>query len=62
MNELLIKHRLEQLGAALREVAPLLVRYHESLIQEGLTPEQALEVVKDLQHILLDRLGDDTLE
>lgn len=48
-----ITQQLDQLGAMLRDVAPLLYNYYKDLQALGFTEEQAFAMVKDYQTILL---------
>lgn len=47
-----IQHTLEQLGAMLRDFAPILRNYYLSLIETGFTEDQALILVVTYQQYL----------
>lgn len=53
-----LKHLLEQLGADLEEMAPLLRQQYEALRKEGVPKRVAVELVKDTQRMLLDQNPD----
>lgn len=53
-----LRHLLDQLGADLEQMAPLLRQHYESLIQEGVPEPVATELVKDTQRMLLGQSAD----
>lgn len=48
-----LRHLIEQVGADLEEMAPLLRQQYRALRQEGMPHEAAVELVKDTQRMLL---------
>ena len=50
-----ILHQLEQIQALLRDVAPVLYSYKEHLKKQGFTEQQAYNLVRDYQQILLSK-------
>lgn len=50
-----ILHQLEQIQALLRDVATVLYSYKEHLKKQGFTEQQAYNLVRDYQQILLSK-------
>ncbi len=50
-----LTHALEQLGATLAQLTPVLRSHYDQLRREGFTPTQAMDLVVALQQVLLDR-------
>lgn len=50
-----LTHALEQLGATLEQLTPILKTHYTQLVREGFTPPQAMDLVVALQQVLLDR-------
>ncbi len=50
---------LDQAEAMLRDLAPVLATYRDSLIKAGFTREEALTLIIGLQQTLLGRTGGD---
>jgi len=46
-------HALDQMQAALRDLAPVLYSYYDNLKKQGFTSKQALTIVIELQRSLL---------
>lgn len=53
-----LRHLLEQLGADLEQMAPLLRQHYEAMVEEGVPEPVAIELVKDTQRMLLGQNPD----
>lgn len=47
-------HEMEQLSAALSDIAILLFQYKQDLVKQKFTEQQAFQLVRDYQMILLN--------
>lgn len=52
-------HALDQLGAFLRDLPPLIANYYTGLVEEGVPPERALYLTTQLQASLFKADGID---
>lgn len=49
-----IIHALDQLSAMLRDLAPVLYKYHNELVKAGFTEEQAMQLVCIIQESIVN--------
>lgn len=52
-----IIHELEQLTAVLRDMAPMLARFRDGLVEEGFSREEAFEMAKALMVEIYRKAG-----
>ena len=48
-NPVLLRHLLDQLDATLADAAPVLINYHQTLVDGGMNPELVATLVRDVQ-------------